>query len=119
MRVTIGYVRNNEPNAPLELWSDFYVEKLNKSLQKAIISDEDCTVCAKLKLTNGYNTGNSIDYQILIDIGWKCVFEFYLCGEKGIIFNKRFYTDSISLSLSNKTIRAKLYSNILGGNNNE
>lgn len=119
MRVTIGYVRENEPNAQLELWSDFYVEKLNKSLHKAIIGGKDCCINAKLSISETCDILNSVDYGALTDNGWKCVFEFYLCGEKGIIFNKRFYTDSISLSLSNKTIRAKLYSNILGGNNNE
>lgn len=120
MRVTIGYIRENEPNAPFELWSDFFIEKMNKTLRKAIISDKDCTVYAKMKIPYSCDIVNCIDYKSLTDIGWKCVFEFYLCGEKGFIFKKRFYADGISLSLSSETVRAKLYSNIIsGGNGNE
>ena len=120
MRVAIGYVKTDEPNAPLELCADFYVAKLNKYLQNAIISDRDCCVDAKLSLSNSCNILNIIDYKTLTDTGFKCVFEFYICGENGFIFKKRFYADSISLSLSSKMVRTKLYSNIiLGGNNNE
>ena len=119
MRVAIGYVKTDEPNAPLELCADFYVAKLNKSLQNAIISDKYCCVDAKLSLSNSCDILNIIDYKTLTDTGFKCVFEFYICGENGFIFKKRFYADSISLSLSNKTVRAKLYNHILGGIDNE
>lgn len=119
MRVAIGYVKTDEPNAPLELCADFYVVKLNKSLQNAIISDKYCCVDAKLLLSNSCDILNIIDYKTLTDTGFKCVFEFYICGENGFIFKKRFYADSISLSLSSKTVRAKLYNHILGGIDNE
>ena len=119
MRVAIGYVKTDEQNAPLELCADFYVAKLNKSLQNAIISDNDCCVDAKLSLSNSCDILNVIDYKTLTDTGFKCVFEFYICGENGFIFKKRFYADSISLRLSNKTVRAKLYTHILGGIDNE
>lgn len=113
MRVTIGYVKTNEPNAPLELWEDICVAKFNKSLQNAIISDKGCCVDAKFSLSNSCDILNIIDYKTLTDTGFKCVFEFYICGENGFIFKKRFYADSISLSLSSRTIRAKLYPNII------
>lgn len=119
MRVAIGYVKTDEPNAPLELYADFYVAKLNKSLKTAIISDKYCCVDAKLSLSNSCDILNIIDYKTLTDTGFKCVFEFYICGENGFIFKKRFYADSISLSLSSKTVRAKLYTHILGGIDNE
>lgn len=119
MRVAIGYVKTDEPNAPLELCADFYVAKLNKSLKNAIISDNDCCVDAKLSLSNSCDILNIIDYKTLTDTGFKCVFEFYICGENGFIFKKRFYANSISLSLSNKTVRAKLYTHILGGIDDE
>lgn len=119
MRVAIGYVKTDEQNAPLELCADFYVAKLNKYLQNAIISDKYCCVDAKLSLSNSCDILNIIDYKTLTDTGFKCVFEFYICGENGFIFKKRFYADSISLSLSSKTVRAKLYTHILGGIDNE
>lgn len=119
MYVIIGCVRDSEPNAEIELGAGFYVERLNKTLLQAIIQDKDCSVDGKILLSRECEVGKGIDYKSLIETGWKFVFEFYIRGTNDAILKKRFYTDKISFSLSNKTVRAKLYAHILGGIDNE
>ena len=84
-----------------------------------IIQDKDCSVDGKILLSRECEVGKGIDYKALIETGWKFVFEFYIRGTNDTILKKRFYTDKISFSLSNKTVRAKLYAHILGGIDNE
>ena len=119
MYVIIGCVRDSEPNAEIERGAGFYVERLNKTLLQAIIQDKDCSLDGKILLSRECEVGKGIDYKALIETGWKFVFEFYIRGTNDTILKKRFYTDKISFSLSNKTVRAKLYTHILGGIDNE
>ena len=119
MYVIIGCIIDSEPNAEIEFGAGFYAERLNKTLLQSIIQDKDCSVDGKILLSRECEVGKGVDYKALIEMGWKFVFEFYIRGTNDNINKKRFDTDKISFSLSSKTVRAKLYTHILGGIDNE